>query len=284
MANIIVREEIKLTDSHIRLVGSGWGKEIIQNSIVERITYLSDGLKVKGYLAYPRKIKKEGKIPLVIWNRGGYGQFGAIDSFTARGMFGQIAGWGYAVLASQYRGNAGGEGKEEMGGQEVNDILNLFPVAEELQFIDTSIAGVEGWSRGGMMTFLLLKKKYDFKCALLIGAISDFKAIAESGENPERNYQEILGIKDIDNKLMQRSAVYFTDKLPDIPYLLIHGGADDTVPVKQTIELAKKFSEEKKKFRLVIFEQGDHYLKNHRKEVDILRKIWFDRYLKGEEN
>lgn len=281
MANIIVREEIKLTDSQIRMISSGWGKEVIQNSIVERITYSSDELKVKGYLAYPSKITKGSKIPLVIWNRGGYGENGAIDSFTARGMFGQIASWGYAVLASQYRGNAGGEGKEEMGGKEINDIKNLFPVAEELQFINTSVVGVEGWSRGGMMTFLLLKEKHNFKCALLIGAISDFKAIAESPENPERNYKEILGKKDLDKKLILRSAINFTDKLPDIPYLLVHGAADDTVPVQQTIELAKKFSEEKKNFRLVIFENGDHYLKNHRKEVDDLRKMWFDRYLKG---
>jgi hypothetical protein len=32
------------------------------------ITYLSDGLKVKGYLCIPRKGEK---LPCVIWNRGG---------------------------------------------------------------------------------------------------------------------------------------------------------------------------------------------------------------------
>ena len=73
---------------------------------------------------------------------------------------------------------------------------------------------------------------------------------------------------------------FFTDKLPDIPYLIMHGGSDDTVKAEQSIELARKFSGEGKKYRLVIFEKGDHFLKTHRKEVDRLRKIWFDRYLK----
>ena len=51
------------------------------------------------------------------------------------------------------------------------------------------------------------------------------------------------------------------------------------VPVQQTIELARKFSEEKKTYRLVIFEGGDHFLKSHRKEVDQLRKSWYEKYL-----
>ncbi|HSD63291.1 MAG TPA: prolyl oligopeptidase family serine peptidase [Ignavibacteriaceae bacterium] len=279
MANMIDREEIKLTESHVRMVDSGWGKEVTQHSIVEKITYLSDGLKVKGYLAYPHRILKGNKIPLIIWNRGGYKENGVIDSFTARGMFGQIASWGYAVLASQYRGNDGGEGEEELGGKDVNDIKNLFPVAEELQFIDTNTAGVEGWSRGGMMTFILLKEMHNFKCAVLSGAISNLKSITGSEKDVNRNYEKIVG-NDFEKKIKERSAINFTNSLPDIPYLLMHGSADNTVPVEQTIELAKKFSAEGKNYRLVIFEEGDHYLKNHRKEVDRLRKYWFDRYLK----
>ncbi len=112
-------------------------------------------------------ITKGKKFPCIIWNRGGYENKGAIDSFTARGMFGQIASWGYVVFASQYRGNAGGEGKEELGGSDVNDILNLIPLADELPFADKEKWGMEGWSRGGMMTFLTLKqnKKFLMCCA-----------------------------------------------------------------------------------------------------------------------
>ncbi len=278
-SNIIHREQITLNETQTKMAVSGWGGEVMNSSVVEKITYLSDDLKVKGYLAYPSEIPSGKKLPLVIWNRGGYGDKGAIDRFTARGMFGQLAGWGYAVLASQYRGNDGGEGKDELGGNEVNDIINLFPIAEELGFIDTANAAVEGWSRGGMMTFILLKEKYDFKCAVLSGAISNLKELAESGQSAKEYYRENINKIDFDAELKRRSAITFTDKLPDIPYLIMHGGDDDMVPVEQSLELARKFSEEGKNYRLVIFEGGDHFLKSHRKEVDELRKFWFEKYL-----
>ena len=127
-SNIIERHGIHLSETHSKMIISGWGKEAYENSIVERITYLSEGLKVKGYIAYPKDTTK--KYPCIIWCRGGIGNNGAIDTFTARGIFGQLASWGYCVFASQYRGNAGGEGYDEVGGNDVNDILNLIPLAD----------------------------------------------------------------------------------------------------------------------------------------------------------
>ena len=62
----------------------------------------------------------------------------------------------------------------------------------------------------------------------------------------------------------------------------MHGGSDGTVPVQQSMKLAERLAEEKRKYRLVIFEEGDHFLKNHRKEVDQLRKMWFEKYLGGQ--
>ncbi|HEY6906999.1 MAG TPA: prolyl oligopeptidase family serine peptidase [Ignavibacteriaceae bacterium] len=280
-SNIIDREQIVVNETQTKMIISGWGAEVISDSVVEKITYMSDGYKVKGYLAYPKKLPEGKKIPLILWNRGGYRDKGAIDRFTARGMFGQTACWGYAVLASQYRGNDGGEGEEQLGGKDINDIKNLIPVAEELKFIDTANIGIEGWSRGGMMSFMLLKERHEFKCAVLSGAISNLKRIAKSDGKLEEYYKGIIGPQNFDRELERRSAIYFTRELPEIPYLILHGGSDETVPVEQSIELSKKFSEEKRTYRLVIFEEGDHFLKNHRKEVDLLRKMWYGKYLKS---
>ena len=153
---IIERNKIELNASQDSMINSGWGEGIIKNTIVEKITYLSDGLKVKGYVAYPKDTSK--KYPRIIWNRGGIGNRGLIDSFTARGLFGQLASWGYVVFASQYRGNDGGEGKDEFGGNDLNDVLNLTSLAKEFEFADDNRWGIEGWSRGGMMTYLALTK------------------------------------------------------------------------------------------------------------------------------
>lgn len=46
---------------------------------------------------------KNTKLPCIIWNRGGTKERGLIDNFTAKGMFGQLASWGFVVFASMYR-------------------------------------------------------------------------------------------------------------------------------------------------------------------------------------
>lgn len=276
---ILERNEIELTDSQIKMIKNGWGEEVINNSTVEKITYLSDNLKVKGYAAYPKNLG-EKKYPCIIWNRGGYEESGAIDSFNARGIYGQIASWGFVVFASQYRGNSGGEGREMLGGDDVNDILNLIPLASDFPQANVNIWGIEGWSRGGMMTFLTLLKKPDFKCAVLSGAISNIKEYAENNPNQKKIYKKILGEKDYDSEIEKRTIINLADKLPKIPYLLMHGGNDKTIPPVQSLELSKKFLQLNITHRLIIFEKGDHFLKTHRKEVAEAKKSWFKKYLK----
>ncbi|HVO75975.1 MAG TPA: prolyl oligopeptidase family serine peptidase [Ignavibacteriaceae bacterium] len=275
---ILDRKKIELNSTQTKLIISGWGDEVYENSIVEKISYLSDNLKVKGYLAYPNDLSR--KYPCIIWNRGGYGDKGAIDRFNARGIFGQMASWGYVVFTSQYRGNDGGEGKDEIGGEDVNDILNLMPLADELNFADSSNWGIEGWSRGGMMSYLTLIKNANFRCAVMVGAISNLKEYVLSSDNRNLIYRTMIGEEEFKKKLEERTVINFIDKLPIIPYLLIHGGNDETIPVSQTIEIAKKFDESGIEHRLVILEKGDHYLKKYRKEVDRLKKEWYSKYLK----
>jgi dipeptidyl aminopeptidase/acylaminoacyl peptidase len=289
-SRIIIREEIKLNETQTKMVISGWGKEVFGNSVVEKITYLSDlpagspgenagGLKVKGYLAYPKSYERQ-KFPCIIWNRGGYLNKGAIDRFNARGIFGQIASWGYVVFASQYRGNDGGEGREELGGEDVNDILNLIPLADELPMANKDLWGIEGWSRGGMMTLLTLRKNKNFKCSVLVGAISNLKQIAESNTETAEFYKSLIREKNFEHELEKRSAINFVHELPNIPYLIIHGGDDKTVSSQQSIELSKRFSELNIHHKLVIKEGGDHYLKKHRKQVDEMKREWYGKWLK----
>lgn len=282
---IIQREKISLNPSQTKLIISGWGNEVIGNSEVEKITYISDGLKIKGYFAYPKNIDSD-EFPCVMWNRGGYQNKGAIDQFTARGMFGQIASLGYCVFASQYRGNAGSEGKEELGGNDVNDILNLMEASKEIPFANSDNWAIEGWSRGGMMTYLALLRDKNFwknygypKCTILVGAISNVEDYAKERTETMEDYINLVGQENYEDEINKRSIIGLAERLPDIPYLLVHGGEDKTVPVQQTLKIAEKFSAIDKKYRLVIFEDGDHYLKNYRNEMGNLRKEWLGKYL-----
>ena len=62
---IIERQKLNLTESQSKLIKSGWGKDAVEKVTTEKISYKSDGLKVNGYIAYPKASSK--KYPCIIW-------------------------------------------------------------------------------------------------------------------------------------------------------------------------------------------------------------------------
>jgi dipeptidyl aminopeptidase/acylaminoacyl peptidase len=279
---ILLRKEIKLSSIQEKMIGSGWGSNIIESTVVESIIYISDGLKINGYIAYPAD--QSNKYPCIIWCRGGVANIGAIDEFNARGIFGQIASWGYVVFASQYRGNSGAEGEDEFGGADVNDVLNLIPAAQEIKCADINIWGIEGWSRGGMMTYLALTRTDIFKTAISIGGISNFKSVSDNNKiitEIFENGSAKIAEENSEKRIEVRSAVNFAERFcKTTPLLLIHGTNDNRIPVKDSIDLAEKLKEVNHPYELVLVEGGDHFLKADRNKVSELRKNWLARYLK----
>ncbi len=246
--------------------------------------YESDGLKVKGYMSYPKDTSK--KYPVIIYNRGGNREFGNLNKYKMAFIIAKAASWGYVVLASQYRGNDGGEGMEEFGGSDVNDIINLEEVAKNIPFADETKMGLYGWSRGGMMTYLTLMKSNHFKAAAVGGAVTNLKEMDEKrgGEMGVYVYSELIPgyEKNKDSVMAIRSAIYHVDKLPKTtPMLLLHGTSDWRVIPEQSIKMALELQKYKVPYRLVMFEGGDHGLSEFNKEVDDQVKAWFDKYLKN---
>lgn len=275
------RTEIIPTEAQKPLLISGWGRDVIENSVVEKIVYQSDRYKVAGYIAYPLQQTTEN-YPCIIWNRGGAKDRGYIDEFTAKGLFGKMASWGYAVFASMYRGSVKGEGVEEFGGNDVNDILNLIPLADELPFADGACWGIEGWSRGGMMTFLTLKNDSRFKCAILTGAISDLTGSSGGFNLSQEHFEKLIPGNDLQKELLKRSAFHFVDELPRATnYLIMHGGGDTVVAPQQSIKLAELMRRKNFNVEFHLMEGDDHFLRKNRKLVEQLRKSWFERYLKN---
>jgi hypothetical protein len=117
-------------------------RTILAQVDIKSITYLSDGLQVKGYLAAP---KCGDRLPCLIFNRGVNRAFGALtDGYAAR-VLGKLAMWGYVVVASQYRGNSGGEGRDEFGGADLQDVLHLIDSPPQY-IVDITNEGVH-WTR-----------------------------------------------------------------------------------------------------------------------------------------
>ena len=273
---ILSENDLSLSLSQEKLILSGWGEKAFYKTIVKKIVYNSDELEVEGYLAYPEFITD--KIPLIIWNRGGNRKDGKIDDFLAKGMFGEIASWGYAVLASNYRKD------DEFGGRDVNDIISLIDLSKEIPFCDETKIGMEGWSRGGMMTYKVLSKNSLIKCAVIISGLADLFRSEVNRSGLSKVYRQLFGTADENEfKLRKedRSAVNFADRIcKHTDILLIHGTDDDKVSVQDSIEMYEKLNSAGIHCELELIEKGDHYLKKNRQEVSELRRNWFDKYLK----
>ncbi len=248
------------------------------------ISYLSDGLKINGLLAQPKRM---GNYPSIIYNRGGNRDFGALKIATGVFTMGRLAAEGYVVIASQYRGNGGSEGVEEFGGGDVNDVLILTEVLKEIERADATNIGMYGWSRGGMMTYLALTQTDKIKAAVVGGAVSDsHETIKDRPEMESGVFAELVPDYEQNKKveLDKRSAVRWADRFsPDVPILMLHGNADWRVKSSQSIRLALEFDKYRIPYRLIIFEGGDHGISEHREEVERQTVNWFNRFLKENE-
>jgi len=197
------------------------------------IIYESDSLNVKGIFVEPTK---EGKYPVVIFNRGGNRKFGQLTISTMIMFASKLAKQGYVVIGSNYRE------KDEFGGAEINDVLNLIETVKEIEKADSNCIGMFGWSRGGMMTYLALQKSDKIKTAIVGNGASDLFETAKSRPRMETNVFAECIPNYWENKeieLKNRSAIYWTEKLnKESSLLILCGTKDKRVNPKQAEKIA----------------------------------------------
>lgn len=246
------------------------------------LTYWSDGLRVTGFLGRPTS---PGPHPAIIHNRGGYDGVGALTGV-------EIVPWveaGYVAVASQYRGNAGGEGHEDFGGADVHDVTALIPLLRGLSFVDGERIGMFGGSRGGMMAFLALKAQTlagddAIKAAVTVGAISDLARWdrERGGTLAGELWRPLVGATPAEAPALfaERSAVHWPELIA-VPLLLLHGEADREVSPQQTRLLADALREAGAPVETIFYPGGDHALTAYHNGVpDTL--TWLARYLGGD--
>jgi dipeptidyl aminopeptidase/acylaminoacyl peptidase len=175
---------------------------------VYKIIYKSQKHKVVGYIIEPRKGKK---LPGVIWNRGGSGDFGAIKTAHLFTKIAEFAEHGYITIATQYSGAGGSEGKDEFGGSDIEDVLNLYKILKDYSRSDISKIGMYGVSRGGLMVYLSLAKVKWLRVAIAISAPTDQIAASKFRKGWKEHQIKMYGGGVKENK--KRSPVYWIKKL-----------------------------------------------------------------------
>ncbi len=241
-----------------------------------KIRYFSAGLKISGFI-YKPKTTAGKKFPAVIWNHGNIEEASRIgvENYNDIYEMHRLASEGFVVIASQYRGIGGSEGKDEVGGADLDDVMNLFPLARSLGYVDMDRVFMWGFSRGGLMTLQAIKRGASIKAAVVVGAPTD---TVEAIKNPatEQFYRTIW--PDFDKRREEhaanRSPVLWADKIT-MPLLIIQGGADQGLPPRQAWKLAEKLDELGSVYELVVYARDDHAV--NRNAEDRLRRTidWF---------
>ncbi|WP_440067670.1 alpha/beta hydrolase family protein [Tenacibaculum discolor] len=238
------------------------------------ITYESDNQKVKGLLVEP---KKDGKYPVVIFNRGGNRGFAQLIVATLIMYTSKLAEQGYIIIGSNYRE------KDEFCGAEINDVLNLTETVKEVEKADSKSIGMFGWSRGGMMTYLALQKSNKIKTAIVGNGVSDLFDTAKFRPKMETNvFAECIPDywNNKESELKKRSVIYWADELDKNSSLLILCGTNDKrVNPEQADKIAEKLSEMNYDFELRKFET-DHFFSEYKTELNEMVIEWFNKRLK----
>lgn len=241
------------------------------------IVYKSDSQDIKGFLIEP---KAKGNYPIVIFNRGGNRDF---NELTLKMLFfstAVLANEGYIILASNYRI------EDEFGGKDLNDVLNLIPIADQLENADTSRIGMFGWSRGGMMTYLALKNSNRIKTAVIGNGVTNlFSAIEKRPELEQNVISECIPNywQNKEIELKKRSALFWADSLnKNSSLLLLCGSLDAQVDYQQSVNMAAKLDAINYPNKLKVYETN-HSFQGKRDELNQELISWFNSHLKATE-
>lgn len=221
------------------------------NVELREITYWSENLRVKGLLAIP---KFEGNFDAMLYLRGGLQSIGMVRPARVA----QFAEKGFVVFAPYYRGNRGGEGKDEFAGADRFDAVNAAIVLKKIAKKEK--IHIYGFSRGGLMALWTAILRDDIASLVVWSGVSDMVATYEQRVDMRRGMKRIIGgtPTKYPERYMERTPLYEVEKI-NAPVLIIHGTDDQHVDISHSYKLLEKLQALRKPVE-TIFSQG---LKHH---------------------
>jgi dipeptidyl aminopeptidase/acylaminoacyl peptidase len=245
--------------------------------VMERLTYRSGGLDVYAYLYRPAASPKDGRMPVVVFNRGSYVR----DEFAPEVLMStrRLAREGYLIVAPMLRGSGGAQGHDGLGEGDLDDLFNVMGVIRDIPYADPQRVFLYGESRGGIMCLLAARDAFPARAMAVYGAITDLGAFLEGNANARRLAETIwpdFSLREAE-VVESRSAVRWPEKI-DIPVLLMNGGADGQVTPLHALRLASALQELGKPYEVRVFYGDNHMLTRRAEERDADAVKWFRRF------
>ncbi|MFS0613962.1 alpha/beta hydrolase family protein [Lederbergia ruris] len=217
------------------------------------VTYMSEGLKVKGLLAEP---KQAGKYEGFLYLRGGIKNVGMVRPARIT----QFASEGFIVFAPFYRGNRGGEGNEDFAGDDRRDAFSGFELLEGHPRVLSKRIHIFGFSRGGVMALLTGLEYGQAASVVTWGGVSDVALTYVERVDLRRMMKRVIGgsPKTALEEYQWRTPLYQMEAMRP-PVLIIHGMLDDNVTIEHAHRLEKRLRTLGKKVETWYFEHYTHY-------------------------
>ncbi|MDQ0196919.1 dipeptidyl aminopeptidase/acylaminoacyl peptidase [Neobacillus ginsengisoli] len=237
------------------------------------ITYISNGLRVKGMLAEPKtRDTSEGFLYL----RGGIKNVGKVRP----SRIAQFASEGFIVFAPYYRGNQGGEGNEDFAGDDREDAFAAYRLLQSLPGVRH--IHIFGFSRGGVMALLTGIQFSEAASIVTWGGVSDMSLTYQERKDLRRMMKRVIGgtPEKYPERYQIRTPLYELEKLSP-PVLIIHGVNDENVSVEHAYRLERRLKLLNKSVACWYFEKFTHYFPPavNRKIVEDLTK-WMKNQIK----
>ncbi|WP_443147005.1 alpha/beta hydrolase family protein [Paenibacillus sp. HWE-109] len=215
------------------------------------LTYVSQGLKVKGLLAVP-----DGSVPrpAVIYCRGGIKRVGMVRKRRIVSM----AQRGYVVFAPYYRGNEGGEGREDFGGEDRYDVIHAIEVVQALTEVQPGPVPLIGFSRGAVMAMRAARECRGVGPVVVWGGVSDMLDTYEQRVDLRRMLKRVVGHpkKQVEAYVDRSPALWVADI--HTPIYIIHGTKDSQVDISQARKLAQALDQAGKSYTMALYDGLEH--------------------------
>jgi len=211
----------------------------------------NDGRQIHCKLEYPESIKtEEDKCPLMIWVPGFTGH---IEESHMVGIAKHVVGLGYAVMRVELYGHGKSDGdfSNHTILKWIDQMLTVVDYAVKLPFVtDLYLAG---HSQAGLLTIILGAMEQDrVKAILPLAPAIVIRDAANEGNMfaAEFDPKKIPDVVDMgDGRTLLSNYFRVAQLLPveecirrfEKPVLIIHGDADEAVPVEYAYEAAKQY-------------------------------------------
>jgi len=210
------------------------------------LTYRSGPYRVKACFALPAR---GGPFPPLLYCRGGIGRAGMVRPKRMA----QFAARGYAVLAPYYRGSQSGEGRDEFGGADREDVYAAASLLPSLPEVRREPPACLGFSRGAIMALLAARDCPELGPVAVWGGVSDLLLTYEERVDLRRMLRRVVGhpVKQRE-KYLERSPVCWAGEIRR-PVLIVHGELDRHVGLEHALRLAEALRAASRPHRLAVF-------------------------------